>query len=134
MIKEAIERLSMEAKSYWFGEKVSPISKNEEAQIELRYKQLVIGVLTLKNGTWCFAYSEAFKSQNEIATLIDFPSLDKVYESKVLFPFFMSRIPSLKQPKVQQVISDENLDETSELELLKRFGEKTIANPFELSV
>jgi len=81
-----------------------------------------------------FEYSEALKSQTGLAPLIDFPNKNKVYESQTLFPFFMSHIPSLKQPKVQAVIESGHIDPTSELALLKRFGEKAIANSFVLSV
>ncbi len=56
-----------------------------------------------------FEYSEALKSQTGLAPLIDFPNKNKVYKSQTLFPFFMSHIPSLKQPKVQAVIEADTL-------------------------
>ena len=52
--------------------------------------------------------------------------------SDVLWPFFVIRIPSLGQPAVQRVIREENLDPSNEVQLLKRFGKTTIANPFTL--
>jgi hypothetical protein len=55
-----------------------------------------------------------------------------VYTKDELWPFFIIRIPSLKQPKVQKIISKEEIDSTSQVELLKRFGEKSISNPFQL--
>ncbi len=134
MINEMLKKIAHEVKAYLFGETVSDVHSSEEGKIELRYKDLVIGILTLHQGMWRFEYSETFKSQTELAPLIDFPNKDKVYESPTLFPFFMSRIPSLKQPKVQAVIETEHIDATSELALLKRFGERSIANPFVLSV
>lgn len=133
MMNDMLKKIAIEVKGYLFGEKASRVLSGEEAKIELRYKELVIGVLTLNQGAWRFEYSEAFKSQSELPPLIDFPNKDKVYESQTLFPFFMSRIPSLKQPKVQAMIEAEHIDATSELALLTRFGEKSIANPFVLS-
>ncbi len=134
MINEMLKKIANEVKDYLFGETARDVHSSEEGKIELRYKDLVIGILTLHQGMWRFEYSEAFKSQTELAPLIDFPNKDKVYESPTLFPFFMSRIPSLKQPKVQSVIEAEHIDATSELAMLKRFGERSIANPFVLSV
>jgi len=100
----------------------------------LKYKTLVIGELHIQNGVWTFAYSEAFKTQTEISPLVDFPVKEKVYESAHLWPLFLSRIPGLKQPQVQDLILQEKIDPENEAALLERFGGKTIANPFTLAV
>ncbi|CAN5121515.1 hypothetical protein BH23BAC3_BH23BAC3_18260 [soil metagenome] len=81
---------------------------------------------------WHFAYSNEFKEQDQIPPLPDFPNVQKVYTKDELWPFFIIRIPSLKQPKVQKIISKEDIDSTSQFELLKRFSEKSISNPFQL--
>lgn len=99
----------------------------------LLYGNLRIGTLQLEEGEWTFRYSEAFKAQDEIKPITEFPRLEKVYKSKDLFPFFVHRIPSLSQPKVQKTISRENI-ELDEASLLKRFGESSISNPFRLQV
>ncbi|MEM1323682.1 MAG: hypothetical protein AAGG75_25705, partial [Bacteroidota bacterium] len=90
-----------------------------------------IGFLKLTDGVWTFEYSTDFKNQNDIQPLTDFPDVDKVYKGK-LAPFFLQRIPSLSQPKVMQVIEQENIDKTNEVELLKHFGKTSINNPFQL--
>jgi HipA-like protein len=98
----------------------------------LKYKNLEIGKLALQNGRWVFSYTDEFKQQDELQPLIGFPQVEKVYESPELYPFFVQRIPGLKQPKVQQIIEKENIDASNEVALLKRFGEVSIANPFRL--
>lgn len=63
---------------------------------------------------------------------MDFPDLDKHYRSEDLWPFFAVRIPSLEQPAVQRAVQDMKLDAHNEVDLLRAFGKKTIANPFVL--
>ena len=96
----------------------------------LSYKQLLVGVLKLENDEWVFEYTEEFKHQEKIKPLPDFPNVNRVYQSKELYPFFLHRIPSPKQPKIQEEIKSHNVDETDEVELLRLFGRKSISNPF----
>src|SRR5437868_11507253 len=91
-----------------------------------------VGTLRLHDRVWTFEYAPEFKSQSELQPLIDFPDLDKIYESQFLWPFFSARIPSVAQPEIRQLIETERLDEHSDVQLLRRFGERTIANPFVL--
>lgn len=105
---------------------------NVKAVFKLMYENLEIGVLSYESGTWSFEYSDAFKDQNELDVLIDFPQKNKKYEETYLWPFFAHRIPGLGQPQVRNIIERENIDPHNEVDLLKRFGKKSIANPFEL--
>jgi HipA-like protein len=98
----------------------------------LKYDDLPVGSLTLTGGVWEFAYSPEFQKQGEVQPIIDFPDLDRTYRSQSLWPFFMARIPSLSQPKVQATIESEGLDKSNAAQLLRRFGERTISNPFRL--
>ncbi|MEX2411999.1 MAG: HipA N-terminal domain-containing protein [Candidatus Paceibacterota bacterium] len=114
------------------GLEKSTVKEHEYAHFTISYKDLKVGTLELKDDLWHFAYSEAFKNQEQISPLPDFPDVNKIYTKEELWPFFIIRIPSLKQPKVQKIISKEEIDSTSQVELLKRFGEKSISNPFQL--
>lgn len=87
--------------------------------------------MSCKDGEWTFKYSDEFKIQNEYHKIIGFPELDEEYKSNDLWPFFRIRIPGLKQPAIREIIEKENI-QTNEFELLKRFGKKTISNPYEL--
>ena len=60
------------------------------------------------------------------------PDLDKVYKKETLWPFFLVRIPGLKQPAIKEIIEKENIDSQNEAALLKRFGKHSISNPYEL--
>lgn len=105
---------------------------DESATFVLRYRELEIGTLRLEGGVWEFTYSEAFRMQGTVQPLIDFPDPEKTYRAQDLWPFFLSRIPGISQPKVQRIIASEGLDAHNEVELLRHFGQRTISNPFEL--
>ncbi|MDE2725609.1 MAG: HipA N-terminal domain-containing protein [Gemmatimonadota bacterium] len=106
--------------------------QDETAEFLLRYRNLDVGHLSLRGGKWHFEYTDTFREKKDAYPIINFPHLDKHYESDVLWPFFVIRIPGLGQPAVQRVIREENLDPSNEVQLLKRFGKTTIANPFTL--
>jgi HipA-like protein len=96
----------------------------------LRYRELLVGTLRLHDGKWQFRYSPEFRQQTELNPLVAFPDLTKTYEAQSLWPFFLSRIPGISQPEIQATIQAEGLDEHSAVDLLRRFGQKTISNPF----
>lgn len=104
----------------------------QKADFVLKYKNLTIGYLKHRDGKWMFQYSDEFKQQNEIDTLVDFPKKDQIYVEEYLWPFFAHRIPGLGQPQIQDIIKKEHLNSKSEIDMLRRFGHKSITNPFEL--
>ncbi len=108
--------------------------KDVNAKFLLMYKNTAVGELTLNDAMWEFKYTPMFKTQKEVLPIVDFPDVNKVYKLDHLWPFFVSRIPGLGQPEVQNVIKREKIDKENEFELLKRFGIKSIANPFTLEL
>lgn len=108
--------------------------KDAHADFVLMFKDLTIGYLNYDNGKWVFQYSEEFKNQNKIDVLVDFPNKDQKYEEAFLWPFFAHRIPGLGQPQVQEIIKHENINPRNQIDLLRRFGQKAITNPFELTI
>lgn len=121
----------------WFrgeGQENMGTSPDERALFILQLDELTIGSLTLRDGVWEFEYSPEFRAQpsNEIGVqpLVDFPDVEKVYRSPDLWPFFLARIPSVSQPRVLEEIERRGLDQKSASQLLRAFGERSIANPF----
>lgn len=100
----------------------------------LRIKDIQIGTLRCENGLWEFFYSDEFKNEYslEYKRIAGFPDLNKVYKKDSLWPFFLIRIPGLKQPAIKEIIEKENIDTGNEAALLKRFGHHSISNPYEL--
>lgn len=99
--------------------------------------QLVTFILEerFKKVRWEFKYSAEFKEQSDIYNPITgFSNLDRIYRSEVLWPFFQTRIPGLKQPAIKEILQKENIDKNNEFQLLKRFGKKSINNPYELNL
>jgi HipA-like protein len=109
-----------------------PASLREDVRFRLQLGDLEIGELMSRGGFWVFRYSDAFQKQDAVRTLVQFPDKDKVYKSDDLWPFFSLRIPGLRQGSVQEVIAKEHIDPSDEAALLRRFGRKTVANPFQL--
>lgn len=106
---------------------------DENVVFKLKYKNLLIGTLEYKfeKNVWYFEYSEAFKSQKNIAPILSFPKTDKVYIGKELWSFFSSRIPDNVNESNKTKEKNTN---PSLIDLLKSYGKKTITNPFDLSV
>ncbi|HVA46107.1 MAG TPA: HipA N-terminal domain-containing protein [Pirellulales bacterium] len=102
------------------------------ADFQLRFKGMTIGILSAADGEWTFRYTDDFRRSGELRPIVEFPDVDKVYKSDELWPFFVMRLPSLKQPSVRDIVKSEAIDDSDEVELLRRFGKRTIASPFEL--
>jgi HipA-like protein len=107
--------------------------ENKDAKFILSVDGIAMGILEYKDEYWHFKYTNEFKLVNDKYNLIvGFPDLSKEYKSEVLWPFFQIRIPGLKQPAIKEIIEQEHINDTNEVELLKRFGKRTISNPYEL--
>jgi HipA-like protein len=117
----------------WLGMRkpmVAPLDK--QVRFILKYGDLLVGTLSVKDGVWKFEYSEQYKQSKDFRPLVEFPDVDKVYESKELWQFFASRIPSPEQPEVDEILKREQISEDDSVALLKRFGTRTVSNPFQL--
>lgn len=112
--------------------KINPAEANE--RFLLLFKGKIIGELLHAKDFWTFQYSESFKQNPFIEPLLDFPDIHKEYKSKDLWPFFVSRIPTINQPYQLKKIRKSNIEKDDMVGLLKLFGQNTIANPFELKV
>ncbi len=99
----------------------------------LKYEGNVIGTLSVEDGVWKFKYSDEFR-RHDLRPIVGFPDTSRIYESKALWQFFASRIPSPEQPDVEAILRREHISEDDPVSLLKRFGARTIANPFQLEV
>ena len=114
------------------GKPQGPATTVNAAEFHLKYRDIEVGRLYSRDGKWCFEYSERFKQQDRVAPLADFPNKEKIYEMEDLWPFFASRIPSFEQPRVRETIRSEKIDRRNSAELLRRFGKRSISNPFVL--
>lgn len=123
----------MERAKEWLGwKKEMTIAPNVRAEFQLFYGNLLVGTLSVIEGRWQFEYSDEFRQNADLRPLVEFPDLNKVYHNEELWQFFASRIPSTEQPDVETVLENEKIAEDDVVALLKRFGKRTITNPFEL--
>ncbi len=108
------------------------VKESKEATFQLNLDDMVVGILSFKDGNWMFKYSNEYK-EHGLSPISGFPSIGKVYRSEDLWPFFSSRIPSLARQNIQDKIKKKGINENDYLELLRFFGKRTITNPFELN-
>lgn len=117
----------------WIGNrKAVQAPPGVRAEFLLKYDDLIIGILSVADGIWKFQYSKEFRSQTDLRPIIEFPDVNRTYESKDLWQFFAMRIPSPEQVEVEEILKREHIQEDDAVRLLKRFGKRTIANPFQL--
>ena len=64
--------------------------------------------------------------------IVEFPDASRIYESRELWQFFASRIPSRERAEVVEILEREQIEEDDAVSLLRRFGHRTVTNPFEL--
>lgn len=100
----------------------------------LKYQNDTIGYLSFDGKLWTFIYSDWFKNQKELEYLFEFPDTSKKYQNENLWPFFASRIPSNKQPKVQDFYENHPSEKNNIVKLLAEFGKTSVNNPFKLTV
>src|SRR5438128_2399010 len=81
------------------------------ARFRLIYGPLTIGILSVEGGHWKFRYADEFRQRKDLRPLVQFPDVDRTYQSTELWPFFGLRIPSLKQPAVRAAVAREHIDE-----------------------
>jgi len=114
-------------KLFWTeGQEHCAIEASSKAAFVVKIGKLVVETLEYNNARWTFSYSDEFKNQNEICALANFLSKEKVYRTKDLWPLFASRIPSQAQ------LQGKGGNREDLISLLKKFGQKTVANPFEI--
>jgi HipA-like protein len=117
----------------WLGFKKSiQAPEGVRAKFFLKYEDLLVGTLSVHDGVWSFEYSDEFRHSDLLRPIVEFPDMSKTYESTELWQFFASRIPSPEQAEVEEILRREHIQEDDAVSLLKRFGRRTVANPFHL--
>lgn len=104
------------------------LASDDDATFKVSLGKLPVGTLLYMNGLWHFSYSDEFKMQNQILPLANFPSKEKEYTARELWPFFTSRIPSNAQLQIEKDNPTEDL-----VSLLMKYGRKTVSNPYVLN-
>lgn len=98
--------------------------EGSSGRFDLFLNNMLIGVLEYSDKMWKFKYSEEFKAQKQFEPLVNFPSVNQIYQSDQLWPFFVSRLPGATQLK------QSNEDKEDILVLLKKYATHVIANPY----
>jgi HipA-like protein len=95
-------------------------------------KQLIVGVLS-RNGRYEFKYHDDIQEPlaQGFKPLVEFPYLDKVYTSEILFPTFASRLPDKKRRDMPKILAKYGLQEFDQFELLRQSGAKLPIDNYE---
>ena len=94
----------------------------------------IIGELNKTNEKYVFKYdSEGVKKAYEYGfqPLISFPSLNAIYENRLLFPVFSSRLPDRRRSDIGKILDMYQLTAYEPFELLKSSGGKLPTDKFE---
>ena len=127
-----LEKIMDKAKE-WLGFKLAmTVPETAQAKFHLSYQGLLVGILSVEEGVWKFVYSDEFRRSEDLRPLVEFPDVTRNYENRELWQFFASRIPSPEQQEVEAILLRENIAEDDAVNLLRRFGKRTISNPFQL--
>lgn len=127
-----MKRIMRFAKDWLGWKKAMVVAPDVKAEFSLYLENLVVGTLKVVDSKWQFEYSDEFKLKSDLRPIVEFPDLDKVYENEELWQFFASRIPSMEQPDVERAMLKDDIEDDDVIGLLRRFGKRTITNPFEL--
>lgn len=103
------------------------LAADDFATFNINLGKLHVGTLLYSDEMWHFSYSDEFKIQNRVLPLANFPSKEKEYSARELWPFFASRIPSNAQLQIEKDKPQDNI-----VTLLQKFGRRTVSNPYEL--
>jgi len=114
------------------GRGTEAVDRSKNAIFVLVLGRLPMLVLSRNSDGWTMRYTDAFKNQSRVAPLVPFPDVNKVYRSQELWPFFSVRIPSIARPEVERTVREEHLDYDDLAAMLRRFGRRSVADPFEL--
>jgi hypothetical protein len=129
MIKKLINWFSKDDEGHSFE-----LNDTHNIVFTLKVDEVEVAKLRCSDGLWEFEYTDEFKNEyfREYDRIAGFPDLNKTYKKESLWPFFLTRIPGLKQPAVKEIIEKEKINSKDEAALLKRFGQHSISNPYEL--
>lgn len=103
------------------------LASDSDAAFNVYLGKLLVGTLRYSDRMWYFSYSDEFKEQTRVLPLSNFLSKDKEYNARELWPIFASRIPSNAQLQINKKKPQEDI-----VTLLRKFGQRTITNPYEL--
>ena len=96
--------------------------------------QVTVGHLSYDDGVWTFVYDDEFRGRRmEFRPIEGFKDLDRVYRSKILFPFFAVRIPDEGRADIQDRLRKDHIEHPDLSDMLRIFGRRVVSSPgFEL--
>lgn len=90
---------------------------------------VTVGRLDYDGETWTFRYDADFKARRDLRPIEGLDDLEKVYRSRVLFPFFAVRIPDPRRGDVRRRLEAEGIQDPSVTDLLRIFGHRVVSSP-----
>ncbi len=87
----------------------------------------LIGRLFCEEGEYVFRYDSSYTGEPISA----FPTMQQEYRSKILWPFFATRIPPFDREDMRNEITKRHLREDQIIEILGEVAKVSSANPYE---
>jgi HipA-like protein len=96
-------------------------------------RPVTVGYLKFEGGWWTFEYDTDYRHRPDLRPIEGFDDLERVYRSRVLFPFFAVRIPDQDRPDVRRRLEEQKIRDPETSDLLRVYGRRAVASPnFEL--
>ena len=90
----------------------------------------LVGRLSCEQEEYVFRYDSSYVGEPISA----FPMIDQEYRSRLLWPFFATRIPPFNREDVRKEIRNRSLREDQVLEVLGSVAKVSVANPYEFEL
>src|SRR6266850_5344695 len=80
---------------------------------------VTVGFLRFSDGWWTFEYDAEYRRRPDLRPIEGFDDLNKIYRSRVLFPFFAVRVPDQDRHDIQRHLQKHKMVHPDESDLLR---------------
>ena len=108
----------------------APMEQTLEVYLQSADKRFLVGRLSCEQGEFVFRYDPSYRDKPISA----FPSTEREYRSRHLWPFFAIRIPPFDREDMRREFGSQSLREDQIMEILGSVAKVSVANPYEFKL
>lgn len=84
-----------------------------------------------ENHEYVFRYDADYASRDDLPAIPSFPERRREYRSKLIWPFFTTRLPPLDREDAKNAIRTRGIDSSDEFQVIGELGRRALTTPFE---